>query len=110
MKITLVLSIIGILLLFFISDKIKPKEYSLSELSKEVLEKEIKVKGEITKITEKPELTIMYIKDSTEKEIKVISFGKLNLKKGLNIEVIGKLKSYKNELEIEAKEINLIKD
>ena len=44
-KLSLVISIAGLLILFFISEKIRPKEYQINLLSKENLEQLIKIKG-----------------------------------------------------------------
>jgi len=109
-KISLILSLVGIVILILISDKIKIKDYQINELSKEVLEKEVTVSGKIVNIKETPGLEIITISDNT-KPIKVVLFkdeNKIQLKKGQEIEVTGKLKIYQKDFEIEAKEIKII--
>ena len=72
-KLSLVMSIVGIIILFFISDKLKPKEYSISLLSRENLENTIKVNGKITDIKETKDISVLTLKDGSG-EIKVTLF------------------------------------
>lgn len=109
-KISLVLSIIGIIILFFISDKIKPKEYQISFLSKEQLEELVKIKGQITDIKELKDLTVLTIKDKSGL-IKVTLLKNNQIikpKKGQEVEVIGKFRTFRKDFEIEAQEIKIL--
>ena len=108
-KVSLVFSIIGIIILFFISDKIKPKEYQINKLTKDELEKEVKIIGKIKNLKQLNKGLLITLEDKTS-SIKVILFENKNIKlrTGINIEVIGKLKTYQKEFEIEAHEINIL--
>lgn len=107
-KISLVFSIIGIIILFLISDKIKPKEFQISKLSKDELEQEVKIIGKIKTLKQSNEMTALTIEDKTD-SIKVILFEKdLKLKTGLKVEVIGKFKAYQKEFEIEADSVKVL--
>ena len=104
------MSIVGIIILFFISDKLKPKEYSISLLSRENLENTIKVNGKITDIKETKDISVLTLKDGSG-EIKVTLFKNNQIikpKKGQFVEVIGKYKIFRKEFEIEAKEIKIL--
>ena len=109
-KISLVLSIIGIIILFFISGKIKPKEYQINFLSKNNLEELVKIKGKITDIKESKGLTMLTVADKSS-EIKVIlqkSNQIIKPKKGQEIEVTGKFRTFRKDFEIEAEEIKVL--
>ena len=115
-SISLALSIIGIIILIFISDKIKVKEYQIKEimldqtLSKSLLEKEIQVKGVITNLKETSNSLLITISEN-KNNLKVIVYKKdkvIKLNKGQRIEVKGKLKTFEKEFEIEATEIKVI--
>ena len=109
-KITLVISIIGIIILFFISDKLKPKEYQINFLSKENLEELVKIRGKITDLKETQGITILTIEDKSG-PIKVTLFKNNQIikpRKGQFVEVIGKFKTFRKEFEIEAKEIKIL--
>jgi len=115
-SISLALSIIGIIILFFISDRIKVKEYQIKDimldktLSKDLLEKDIIVKGIITNLKETANSLLIIISEN-KNYLKIIVYKKNNLvklKEGQRIEVKGKLKTFEKEFEIEASEIKLI--
>ena len=115
-SISLVLSLIGIIILFFISDRIKVKEYQIKDimldktLSKDLLEKDIIVKGKITNLKETANSLLITISEN-KNYLKIIVYKKNNLvklKEGQRIEVKGKLKTFEKEFEIEASEIKLI--
>ncbi|MBS3171047.1 OB-fold nucleic acid binding domain-containing protein [Candidatus Woesearchaeota archaeon] len=109
-KLSLVISIAGLIILFFISEKIRPKEYQINLLSKENLEQLIKIKGTINNVKEIKGLIIMTVEDKSG-EIKVILSRKnqiLKPEKDQEVEVIGKFKAYQKDFEIEAQEIKIL--
>ena len=102
------MTIIGIIILFLVSSKVKIKEYPINKLSKEVLEQEVKITGKIKNLKQTKDLTILTVEDKTD-SIKVVLYEKnIELKLGLKIEVIGKFKVYQKEFEIEANEVNIL--
>ena len=107
-KICLVISIFGIFCLIIISQKIKPINLEISQISKEYINKEIKVQGQITKITNKDTVSIIEI-SSKKSNIQVISYKEdlKKLAKGEKVQVTGILKEYRNTLQIEARTIIL---
>ena len=108
-KASLILALIGIAVLILISDKIEIKEYSLNEITKDILEKEIRVTGKISGIRETKGLYLLELEDKGRK-VKVVVFKEdenLSFQRNQVIEVTGLVKLYKKELEIEAKKINI---
>lgn len=108
LKLSLIVSLTGILILIFISNSIEIKEYKISELNKDTIGKDVKVEGRITRITETPGLYIFNIEDETG-EITAIAFKEdpINLTKDIQVILEGKIIEYKNKLEIEVQQITI---
>lgn len=106
-KIALITSILGIILLIFLSLNLEPRLIPISEISEEKLEKYVKISGYITEIKKTEAMTILTIEDSYG-EIKAIAYELLDIEENIKIELIGKIISYKNELEIEISELKEI--
>lgn len=102
-KICFILAIFGIFFLLILQENTKPKDLEISQISNDYLNKEIRVQGEVKKITNKNGLFIidLYSKNS---DIKVIFYKEVlkEINKGDIIQVTGILKEYKNTLEIQA--------
>lgn len=109
LKISLITSLVGILILLVILDKIDISDSNINQVNKTFLDKQVKIKGEITRITETPGLYIMNIKDNTG-SIDVIIFKeeKLELEKGNIIEVQGQVTEYQGKLELIAKKVVIL--
>ena len=105
-KISLIFSLIGILILFFLTYTLKVNLYEINSLSKDNLDDIVRVKGVVESYSETPGLYLVNLKDNTGK-ITVVVFKdeKLGLQEGLGIEVIGNVVEYKDDIEIIAKEI-----
>ena len=105
-KVSLTFSLIGILIIFFLTYTLEVKKYDVGSLSKENLDETIKVKGIIESYGETPGLYLINLKDDTGK-IVIIVFKdeKLELMEGIEVEIIGDVVEYEDKLEIIAKEI-----
>ncbi len=104
LKLSLATAILGIIALFLITELIELPEKSIAN----ALEQEgfVKISGKVTSVRSSESIT--YIKLSDESgQADIIYFGKTDLKKGSDAEVIGKVGSYKGSKQIEAKEIRL---
>ncbi|MEK6835747.1 MAG: OB-fold nucleic acid binding domain-containing protein [Nanoarchaeota archaeon] len=106
LKIALFTSLIGLIILLIIEQKIDLTNSNISNITRDDIDDKVKIKGEITRITETPGLYIIDVKDFTG-EIKVIVFKDqpLELKNGDIIEVEGTVALYKDFVEIIAKRI-----
>lgn len=99
LKVSLICSILGILILIFISHKIEIPITDIREINKDQLDQKIKVRGEISSITSLDDITILTIDDSTG-EIKTVLFDKIDLKQNTVVEISGTIEEYKGEIEI----------
>ena len=104
-KLALITALIGIIILIFLSSTLEPKTIKISEINGKMIDQTVKFSGDITKIKTYGQFTLMNVKDKTG-EITVISYENLNLSG--EIEIIGKITSWKGMLEIEADKISLI--
>lgn len=100
-KLVLILSLIGLTILFFISEYIKPPEVNPILTEQDEL---IKINGKILNIDEKEEVT--YIKFLPDIPLTLVSFDKINMSFNLqNVVVTGKVDIYNNEKQIIVREI-----
>lgn len=106
-KIALLCSLVGILIILLISESLEVPYIKVSEINKDLLDKQVKINGTITRINTYPGLTLLSIKDSTG-EIKAITFENIEIEESVLVEVTGIIKEYKNSLEIEIKQLKLI--
>jgi len=108
LKVSLIFSLIGILILFYLTYTIEPKSYNIDSLSRDNLDEVIKIKGVIESYSETPGLYLITLNDNTGKiTIVVFKDEKIELQEGINLEGIGQVVEYENKLEVIAKEIVL---
>ena len=108
LKVSLIFSLIGILILFYLTYTIEPKSYNIDSLSRDNLDEVVKIKGVIESYSETPGLYLITLNDNTGKiTIVVFKDEKIELQEGINLEVIGQVVEYENKLEVIAKEIVL---
>lgn len=109
LKLALICSLAGLIILYFISTKIEVRDYKPSILNKDVGE-DVKLLGTITKITDKG--NVVFIEVNQQSPITVVLFtddDNLKLNNGDNIDVIGEVQEYKGKNEIIAQKIRVIK-
>ena len=108
LKIALICSLIGLIVLYFVSSKIEIKDYK-PILNKNIGE-DVKLNGIVTKVTDRG--GVVFIEVSHQSPITVILFSSednLKLKNGDNVEVVGEVQEYKGKNEIIAEKIRVIK-
>ena len=105
-KLSLSISIIGIFLLLVLSNILEPSLKQIKDITTNDINKKIKVHGSIINIKSYKETNfqIILIKDSTGK-IDITTNKLFDLEYNQNIIVIGIVKEYKNNLQIQAEKI-----
>lgn len=109
LKISLICSLVGLVLLYFISTKIEVKDYKPNFLNKDIGE-EIKLTGSVSKITDRGD--VVFIEVSQQSPVNVVLFtdnDNLKLNNGDNVEVVGKVQEYNGKNEIIAEKIRVVK-
>ena len=109
-NISLICALIGILIILFISERKEISDSNISSISKNHLDKEVKVKGYVTTSTNLPGIFILDLQDNTG-NITVVIFKEdenIDIKNGQVLEVTGIVKEYKNNLEVEASSVKIL--
>lgn len=107
-KIAIICSLIGILIILLITEFTVIPLVKISEINKDLLNKEVKVQGKIISIKETPGLYIFTVEDDSI--IKAVMFKEelLQISKGDSVEIQGRVIEYKKELEIQINKLNEI--
>jgi len=110
LKICFILSLAGILILLFLSEKLEPEIKSIANITEGDINRAVKIRGEIISIKDFNDnskiLTIFTIKDKTG-NITVILNSKtpLEINKSKQYIITGKVQEYNKSLEISADKI-----
>ncbi len=109
-KIAFICGIIGLFILFIISDTIEIKEKNIDKINKANVEEDVKLIGTISRITNLDEVTFIELEQPAT--ITIILFKDKNknisLYNGDNIEIIGQIEEYNGKLEIIAQRIRVL--
>jgi len=110
LKISLIISIIGVFLLLLISNILEPKLIEIKNINKNLLDKKVRIQGEIINIKSynNSDFQIISVKDKTGK-IDITIDKILNLKNNQTIIATGTITEYKQYLQIQADKIFLVK-
>jgi aspartyl/asparaginyl-tRNA synthetase len=109
LKISFIVSILGILILLFISENIEPVQVKIKDITDLRLNQKVRITGQIIgiKTYQKSSFQIITINDSMAK-IDVTLDKPLNLTKNQTIIVTGKITEYKTNLQIQADKIQIL--
>jgi RecJ-like exonuclease len=111
LKIALVTSLVGLLILFLISDSLEIKETNIEKITFENKDEYVKVRGTVNNIIDTEKVTIITIVQPHE--IKIIIFKDENntmpIDSGNEIEAIGKVEEYDGALEIIADLVRVVR-
>ena len=106
-KIALITFLIGLILLFVLSQNLEPKLIEIKDIKSSMMDKTVRIQGQLIKIKQTDAMSILTVDDKTE-TISVLS-PKTNISLNSSLEIIGKVTVYKGTLEVEAQKISEIK-
>ena len=111
LKIALVISLVGLSILYLISGNIQIKEKSIEKITFDSKDEMVKVRGIVSKIADTEKVTILEITQPTEIVVVVLKGNNdtTPIKEGNEVEIIGKVDDYNNKLEIIAKKARIIR-
>ena len=99
LNIAIFVSVIGIIVLYIISNSIEINDITIQKITNEEISKSVKIKGKIKDIRETDSVTFIVIEETSE--ITGIVFDKnLSINKGDIVEITGKVEDYKGKQEI----------
>ncbi len=106
LKISFIISILGILLLLFLANYLEPPLTNLRDINDKMINQKVKVQGTIFLISDKETFKILSMSDETGK-IDVLCECN-NIDNNQKIEVQGAIKEYREYLQIQADKIKKI--
>lgn len=106
-KTALIISLLGTAFLFFLSGNIEPKLMKISGIDSSMLGRDVNIECLVASEKVYGEMTILKAADETG-SIDVIVYGinKNQTFAGKNVDILGSVKDYKGQLEIEAVKIS----
>jgi len=111
LKIALIVTLLGLLILYLISDNIEIKEKNIEKITLENKDEFVKLRGIVSKVIDTEKVTIMEI--TQPQEITVVLFKNENktmpIQKGNEVEIFGKVDEYEGKLEIIADRLRVVR-
>ena len=111
LKFALISSLVGILILFIVSQNISVEEKTISKITIEDIDKKVKIKGFVEKIINTEKVAIVKIVQPQNIDVVLFKEGNetTDIKKDDFTEVIGKVEEYKGELEVIGQRVRIIR-
>jgi len=106
LKISLISALVGVFVLYLISDNIVIDETSIGKIEGEDVGSDVKVKGIVNDVYNGEAISIITITQPSD--MKVIVFENVSVNVGDYIEVIGEIEDYQGELEVIGNRIRVI--
>lgn len=111
LKIALITSLSGLLVLYLISGNIEVKEKNIEKITLENKDEFVKLSGIVSRIIDSEKVAILEI--TQPQEITVVLFknknNTVNINKGNEVEIFGKVDEYEGKLEIIAERVRIIR-
>ena len=110
-KLSFIIAIIGIVLLFIFAQNVEPLEVEIKNIDDSYAGRSVKINGDITEIFFSKDKETMFLTVADEKDIKIVMFKNdlktmdENLSIADNVIITGKVALYKGDLEIIARSI-----
>src|SRR3989344_4916888 len=93
LKIALICSLVGLVALFFISQRIELKDYKPDFLNKNIGD-DVKLNGKITKITDKGSVIFIELNQQVSVSVVIFTDKEINLNENDFVEINGKIQEY----------------
>ena len=108
LKIALICSLTGVLILFFVSDNIEAGEKAISKIEMENVGEDIKLKGYISGITDLEK--VMFVEITQPEKIDVVLFKKENISlyEGSYVEILGEIDEYGGKMQVIGNRVRVI--
>ena len=109
LKISLIVSLIGISVLFVITQRIEINEKNIDKINKDNIGDYVKIKGKINKIDDlKNAVKINVVQPSTMDVIIFKNNQSIDFEEGDNVEVIGRVEEYNGKMEVIGEKVRVI--
>lgn len=88
LKIALLSSLIGVILLFVVSQLIDIESIEINDIDESYIGKTVKIEGSVTNAIVSDKISTLYIDES---DVKIIVFSRIEINKSQKINIIGKV-------------------
>lgn len=108
LKIALTCCLIGVGILFFISNNVEPDRKTISKINMENLGEDIKLKGYISSITDLEK--VIFVEITQPEKITVVLFKKQNISlyEGSYVEILGEIDEYGGKMQVIGNRVRVI--
>ncbi|MBW2977764.1 hypothetical protein KY331_02880 [Candidatus Woesearchaeota archaeon] len=102
LKIALTCSFIGIIILFFVSERIEIDDITIDKLDEIELGRTVKIKGYVEDVVNMEKIAFLKIAQEKTEVVSIVLFKEENisLEKGEYVEVVGEVEEYQGKSEI----------
>ena len=110
LKIALSCSIVGLVVLFFISDSISVDQVAIGKIEDEDIGKIVKITGMIIRVSNTEKVMFIEVGEEKVEKVDVVLFKDkdFDLSPGDYVEIVGEIEEYKGKKEVIANKITLI--
>lgn len=107
LKIAVMASLLGVVVLYFISEGMMIEEKMIENIDSTDYEKDIRINGKVERVTDMEKIVILEV--SQPKKITVVAFkdGKFDIEEGDSVYISGSVEEYRGKPEIIADEIKI---
>ena len=109
-KLALVCSLVGLVVLFFVSEKIEVEEIDVGKITSTDIGKEVRVIGRVERISDTEKVMFLEVGQEKVETVSVVLFKEdrgIRLKEGDYIELLGEVDDYKGEINIIANAVKV---
>ena len=107
LTIALISSLIGILVLFFVSGSIEVEEKKIAELDLEKLDSDVRIRGVVSSVRDLDKIMILDVAQPQTVNVMLFKEGNINVSKGDFVDLEGELREYEGKREIIANQIEV---
>ncbi|MCH8329453.1 MAG: hypothetical protein IIB81_03605 [Nanoarchaeota archaeon] len=111
LKVALICSLLGLLVIYLISNNIEIKEKNIEKITLDNKDEFVKLRGIVSRVTDTEKVTIMEI--TQPQQITVVLFKNENktmpIQQGNEVEIFGKVDEYEGKLEIIADRLRVVR-
>ena len=110
LKIALSCSVLGLVMLFFVSDSITISNIDISKIEDEEIGRIVKITGMVTRVTNLEKVMFIEVGQQKIEKVDVVLFKDhdFDLAVGEQIEIIGEIEEYKGEKEVIANRVKVV--
>jgi RecJ-like exonuclease len=104
LKVALTCSLVGIVVILFISESMEVKKVKIGKINEEMVGEDVRIVGKVVKVLGSSSSKKIDVEDSSGK-IRVTVFDEFEIERGKVVEVEGEVSEYKGELGLNGKKI-----